>query len=236
MEKSSEAEICRLKQKGISQVKLAEQFGVAEATISGIVREKEKRSTCALESGDPPEELTIKDAIDFTATAWKKANFLSPGTICNCWRKTGILPEGFLNELFPLEEPDQADESNITDEIQNLIMRLPLDQPMDAREYVIVNNNLITTEIPTNEEIIEVVKNRNCIEPEEEGSYKPISLAGALRFIHGILTFLEQQPDGSFKVDDSFIRNLGKLKKEINLKTIASKRQATLDAFICDLN
>ncbi|CAG8823420.1 12186_t:CDS:2 [Gigaspora margarita] len=142
-----------------------------------------------LESGDPPEELIIKDAIDFTASAWKK---VTSRTIRNCWRKTAILPEGFLDELFPLEEPDQTDKSDITDEIQNLIMRLPLDQPIDAQEYVISDNNLITTKIPTDEEIIEAIKNRDCIEPEEEGSCKPISLAEALRFIHGILTFLEQ--------------------------------------------
>ncbi|CAG8495365.1 4859_t:CDS:1, partial [Gigaspora rosea] len=49
-------------------------------------------------------------------------------------------------------------------------MRLPLDQPMDAQEYVISDNNLITTEMPTDEEIIEAIKNRDCIEPEEEGS------------------------------------------------------------------
>ncbi|CAG8680966.1 14297_t:CDS:1 [Gigaspora rosea] len=39
---AQKTEICRLKQKGVSQVRLAEQFGVAEATISGIVREKDK--------------------------------------------------------------------------------------------------------------------------------------------------------------------------------------------------
>ncbi|CAG8548379.1 16767_t:CDS:1, partial [Dentiscutata heterogama] len=36
------AEICHLKQKGVSQIRLAEQFGVAEATISGIIHKKEK--------------------------------------------------------------------------------------------------------------------------------------------------------------------------------------------------
>ncbi|CAG8622419.1 7092_t:CDS:1, partial [Racocetra fulgida] len=35
------AEICNLKQKGVSQIRLAEQFGIAKATISGIVHKKE---------------------------------------------------------------------------------------------------------------------------------------------------------------------------------------------------
>ncbi|KAF0476382.1 hypothetical protein F8M41_024399 [Gigaspora margarita] len=107
---------------------------------------------------------------------------------------------------------------------------------MDAQEYVIADNNLITTEMLTDEEIIEAIRNRDCIEPEEESSCKQISHAEALRFIRGILTFLEQRPDGSFKVDESIIQHLEKLKKEINLKLIASKRQATLDTFICDTN
>ncbi|CAG8512951.1 2173_t:CDS:1, partial [Gigaspora rosea] len=102
-------------------------------------------------------------------------------------------------------------------------MQLPLDQPIDAQEYVIANNNFITIEMPTDEEIIKAIRNCNWIEPEEASSCKQISYAKALRFIRGILTFLEQQPDSSFKVDESIIQHLGKLKKEINLKLIASK-------------
>ncbi|CAG8740211.1 11176_t:CDS:2, partial [Racocetra persica] len=151
-----------------------------------------------LESGDPPELITIKDAIDFVATAWDKL--------------------------------DQNNESNITSEIQYLIERLPLDQPMSADEYVIADNNLITTEMPNDEEIIEAVKNRECIEPEEdEVTSKPISFMQALEFINGILLFLEQQPDGAFQVNESLIRNLGRLKKDINLKHTASSRQVTFD-------
>ena len=37
---TQKAEICHLKQKGLSQVALANQFGVAEATVSNILREK----------------------------------------------------------------------------------------------------------------------------------------------------------------------------------------------------
>ncbi|CAG8708369.1 15750_t:CDS:1, partial [Cetraspora pellucida] len=83
-----------------------------------------------------------------------------------------------------------------------------------AQEYVIANNNLITTEMPIDKEIIEAIKNHDCIKPEEESQCKPILLAKVLRFICGILTFFEQQPDGSFNVDSSFIRDLGKLKKK----------------------
>ncbi|CAG8473333.1 9262_t:CDS:1 [Dentiscutata heterogama] len=143
--------------------------------------------------------------------------------ICNCWRKTGILLEDFLSKLFLYKELDQANEPDITDNIQELIIQLLLDQPMDAQEYVIADNNLITTEIPTDEKIIEAVKNCDCIESEEESQCKPILLAEVLRFICRILTFLEQQSDSSFNVDDSFIQDLEKLQKKVNLKHVASK-------------
>ncbi|CAG8738575.1 3220_t:CDS:2, partial [Racocetra fulgida] len=112
--------------------------------------------------------------------------------------------------------------------IQHLIRQLPLDQPIDAHEYIIADNDLITTEIPTDEKIIEA----DCIKPEDEGPKESISLVQALGFINGILSFLDQQPDGSFKVEDSLIHGLGKFKKEVHLKNIASKKQATLDSFI----
>ncbi|CAG8742172.1 19874_t:CDS:2, partial [Gigaspora rosea] len=147
-----------------------------------------------------PEPLNIRNAIDFTTTAWKKSNL--------------------------------ANEPDLTNIIQNLIRQLPLDQPINAHEYITANNNLITTEIPTDEKIIEAIRNQDCIEPEDETPKKLISFVQALGIINGILSFLEQQPDGSFKVKNSLIRGLGKLKNEVNLKNISSKKQATLDTFI----
>ncbi|CAG8524204.1 500_t:CDS:2 [Cetraspora pellucida] len=173
-----------------------------------------------LESGDPLEPITIKDAIDFIAAAWNK---VIPKTIRSCWRKTGILPKDFLSELFSFEELDQDNEPNITSEIQSLI---------SAEEYVIADTNLITTEMPNDDEIIEAVKNRECIELEDEVPNKLISFTEALKFINGILLFLKQQPDGSFKVNESLIRNLRKLKKDVKLKHINSSRQVILDPFI----
>ncbi|CAG8788586.1 43235_t:CDS:2 [Gigaspora margarita] len=171
-------------------------------------------------SGDPPKTITIKDAIGFTTATWSK---VTPKIIRNCWKKTGILPQDFLNKLYPHEEPDQINKSDITSEIQNLIWHLPLDQPMNAEEYITADNHLITTEMPNDEEIIEAIKNHEYIEPEDEVTNKPISFIQAFGFMNGILSFLEQQPDSSFNVDDSLIRNLAKLKKEVKLKYIASQ-------------
>ena len=59
-----------------------------------------------------------------------------------------------------------------------------------------------------------------------------VSYAQAITFVDGIVTFLEQQPDGDFTVDDSFVRGLSKLKKEIVSKEFASRKQSVLDMFV----
>ncbi|CAG8730754.1 19982_t:CDS:2, partial [Racocetra persica] len=170
------AEICNLKQKGVSQVKLAKQFAnTALQTISGTIV---KRKATQLAEG--------LEVTDFNA---------SDGWLSNFKKRHHIKEYKYLGE-------------DASAPFENLF------RFRNTYEYVIADNNLITTEMPTDEEIIEAVKNRDCIEPDKEKLQKPISPVEALRFICGILTFLEEQPDGSFKVDDSLIQNLGKLKKE----------------------
>ena len=104
---------------------------------------------------------------------------------------------------------------------------------MDTREYVMADDKLIATEMPTDKEIIAAVTNRDCDEPEETvPAPEPVSQAQASVFIDGILCFLEQQADGEFAVDDSFVRGLKKLRKEIGFKDIFLRRQVTLDNYI----
>ena len=176
-----------------------------------------------MESDELPKPINIKDAINFASIAWQN---VTRETIRNCWMKTGILPDGFLDGLTEDSDPVEFDSIR---EIQN---RLPLDQPMDAQEYVMIDDNLIAG-IPTDEEIISVVKNCESNDSEDGDLVaEPVSYVQALDFINGIISFLEQQPDGDFTVDDSFIRGLGKLKKEIDFKRIASRRQSVLDIFV----
>ncbi|CAG8524403.1 10978_t:CDS:1, partial [Dentiscutata heterogama] len=81
-----------------------------------------------------------------------------------------------------------------------------------VEDYINSDNKLITTEISDNSKIIEAVKNYECIKLEEKASNKSIFFAQALEFIDGILLFFEQQLDGIFKIDNTLICNLEKLK------------------------
>ncbi|CAG8559332.1 2732_t:CDS:2, partial [Paraglomus occultum] len=48
---------------------------------------------------------------------------------------------------------------DVIGKIQDLIERLPLDQPMDAEDYMVIDYNVTAREIPTDEEIVSIVKN-----------------------------------------------------------------------------
>ncbi|CAG8583084.1 6890_t:CDS:2 [Paraglomus brasilianum] len=81
-------------------------------------------------------------------------------------------------------------------EIQDLIGRLPLDQP--------------------DEEIVSIVKNCESNESEDgDLETEPVSYAQAITFVDGIVSFLQQQPDGDFTIDNSFVQGLSKLKKKL---------------------
>ena len=65
---------------------------------------------------------------------------------------------------------------------------------MDAEEYMVIDDNVTAREIPTDEEIVSIVK--NCDDGDLETV--PLSYAQVITFVDGIVTFLEQQPDGDF--------------------------------------
>ncbi|CAG8562356.1 13928_t:CDS:2, partial [Cetraspora pellucida] len=66
MEGSEESR--RKKQKHSKEKKTDTRKSLTSAQKAEICHLKQKD----IKSGDPPEEITIKDAIDFTASAWKK--------------------------------------------------------------------------------------------------------------------------------------------------------------------
>ena len=66
----------------------------------------------------------------------------------------------------------------------------------------------------------------------KEWGVSQVTIAKQFKIADGIVSFLKQQSDGDFTVDNSFIRGLGKLKKEIVFKRTALKKQSVLDTFV----
>src|SRR5579884_1539625 len=111
----------------------------------------------------PIPELTILDAIKFTADAW---NHVEPVTITSSWRKTGIIPQvlssidEFLYLPLDIKEDDEA--------IQCLIDQFRLQNPLTAREYLEIDLTLQSENILDDDVIIFLVQNEEAIEEEEE--------------------------------------------------------------------
>ena len=70
---------------------------------------------------------------------------------------------------------------------------------MDAEEYMVIDDNVTAREIPTDEEIVSIVKNCESNESDDgDSETEPLSYAQVITFVDGIVAFLEQQPDGDF--------------------------------------
>lgn len=112
------------------------------------------------EYGIEPAEINIKQCIKYVARAWDNATW---DTIKNCWLKVDTLPK---NDEYEADIMDSID-SDIMDadtqiyyihieelgEVQAMIDKLWFWDPSNAEELIYCDNNEITTEMPSNEEI-----------------------------------------------------------------------------------
>ncbi|CAG8839359.1 23066_t:CDS:2, partial [Gigaspora margarita] len=218
---AQKAEICHLKQKEKVLALWVSRVTIAQQTVTGvIIQHKAVQLAEGLDvrQGEATS-VPLKDLFRFHNELHKIIKKYKPKDVYNA-NETALYWHMEPDKKFA-KSGESSKPLNIRDLIdftatawkKSLIGQLPLDQPMNVYEYITADNNLIITEIPTDEKIIEAIRNQNCIEPEDENSKKLISFVQALEFINRILLFLEQQPDSNFKVENSLIRELGKLKK-----------------------
>jgi len=102
------------------------------------------------------KKLNIKEAIELLADAWEK---VKPTTIKNCRQNTGILPvETIENEMNMNEADDCMNDLILALILNNNNLKLAdpsVDIRVTADEYLEVDNNLVRTELPTEENIFE---------------------------------------------------------------------------------
>ncbi|CAB5371755.1 unnamed protein product [Rhizophagus irregularis] len=107
-------------------------------------------------------KLIVRNRIE-AKEAW---DFVSQRTIVNCWRHTGILPQDEIDEGE--ENEDQADQEAYNEiELQELIDQLPYDDPMDAEEFLHIDDRLQVDGGLTDEEIVSIIKS-NDDEPKTD--------------------------------------------------------------------
>ena len=81
-----------------------------------------------------PSDITIYDSINFAARAWEN---VSANTIIRSWNRANILPSTMSTQN---NLDSTSEESELETEIVNLIEQLPIDDPLEAREFVEIDD------------------------------------------------------------------------------------------------
>ncbi|CAG8714731.1 13058_t:CDS:2, partial [Dentiscutata erythropus] len=87
-------------------------------------------------------------------------NEVSSETIRNCWCKMGIPPVELNNDHFPPQEFSHDEYLDDEREVHYLIEQLPINSNdlLPASEYIKIDNNLSSTKIPLNQEILAALR------------------------------------------------------------------------------
>lgn len=145
-----------------------------------------------------PMLIDVKQALYFIRDSWDS---VTPTTIANCWRHTGILPVT-NEEPLPLEpvQPEKGDLQELDDLIRELNLSNYDLQLMSAEQYVQIDAYADTVEEQTEWEIIAAVTGSslavNASEPDAEVDIddveqEPVSCAAAIAGLSTALRFFE---------------------------------------------
>lgn len=179
-----------------------------------------------------PKPIDIKKAIDYVAKAWKS---VTPTTIFNCWKKTGIIP--LSNGELSNEEIESSinviksisnDQNN---EIENLINELSFSSPMAAGEYISIDDGVEDSEMVTEEEIIASfipAEEEETGESDTSTSKTTISINDAAAAFETVYDFLQQ---GDIEIDYNESKVLKSLKRKLRLLRIKNQTQTRIDSF-----
>ena len=121
------------------------------------------------------------------------------------------------------------------EEVQVLIDKFDFDNPFTAEEFVEYDKSEITTEMMSNEEILEAVLPPNDQEKkmgeEEEESLPTITYNEAVEAYDKVILYLKQQ-ENDFDAKKEDLKYIKKLRKDAQKQRFISARQVNLDKFI----
>ena len=152
---------------------------------------------CVLEAMDAGKEiscLNIKEAIDFTAEAWKN---VTSQTIINCWQKTEIVP---VDEwAWPSSDVHSKENVGLKIDIEELITSISsLNTPvMTAEEYIRIDDSLGIEEVILDEEAIveEILQKSDPDDSNEDSEIEVEKIPHSITFEQCklLLQYTEQQ-------------------------------------------
>jgi hypothetical protein len=117
------------------------------------------------------------------------------------------------------------------EEVQDLIDKLDLENPLTADEFVQFDDSEITTEMISNEEILKVIRPNNQLEEPDLNPLPSITHSEAIEHYDKVIVYLEQQED-KFDMKKEELKFIKKLRKEALKQRFISAKQANLDKFV----
>lgn len=100
-------------------------------------------------------------------------------------------------------------------------------EPLSALEFIHIDDNIEHEEVDI-KEIVDVVLGKGSENESNDEDESEISIGEALNSAKTLITFIKQSEWG---VDMNFYHNLVKLEREIIVKSIAEKKQTSIDQF-----
>lgn len=183
------------------------------------------------ETGNSKPPIDIKKAIKYVVSSWNK---VLPQTIFNCWKDAGILPLDDTDSQDEIEENEREEiEDNERREIQDLIDKLEYAHPLTAEEYIRLDQeNEITGETLTEEQIVAILKENNSISDDESDRETTlVSSSEVLVAFDKIFIYLEQNKSQDI-IDKTAFKAMKKARREVYRNNFFSKKQMSLDLFV----
>ena len=117
-------------------------------------------------------------------------------------------------------------------ELQDLINELPFDDPLDADEFLHIDNCLKSDRGLTDDEIISMVKSNNNNELKTDPNEIVLAVifkTKALSHLDDLVLFFEHSPD--VYINSNELNVLWKLRHQVLKLHINNSKQTTLDSF-----
>ena len=182
----------------------------------------------AIDAGRTPK-VEVSDAIRWTKLSWDE---VTESSIKNCFRHTGILP--------PIEaaamDADTQSTAAVSRDFGNLFERLGIatDQLMTPAEYLEVDNDLPTSEMMTDTEIVQLVSDRQAADSSdeedgagssnEEDGAASVSSDQAAAAVDTLMRYFEQ----SDRATSDDIQGLCLIKRRVDCLRLSSMKQSSL--------
>jgi len=112
--------------------------------------------------------------------------------------------------------------------LQLLINKLPITDPLNIKEYINIDDEILAEEELSLEEIVNIVKGQAAVDDDEAEEIENISTSDALNSIEKLIKYVQQNNLGINNLD---MQSLLNLKKKIISDKRKRKRQSRLDDF-----